>query len=69
MAYTQDDLAMARRHVAEGEERVLRQRQLVGRLEERGEPTGAGLDLLEEFEATLEQMRVHLAVMEEEIGA
>lgn len=67
MSYSQDDLAMARRHVHEGEDRVSRQRQLLGRLEERGDATGTATDLLEAFEVSLEQMRQHLVAIEEDV--
>ena len=67
MGYTPEDLAMARRHVVESEERVSQQRQLVGRLEEQGEPTGSAVRLLETFEVSLEQMREHLVAIEADL--
>ena len=53
-------IAMIRRHVAEGEKHVASQRAIVQRLRDIGADSALAEDLLEEFEATLEQHRSHL---------
>lgn len=52
-------LAMAHRHVVEGEARVARQIALVARLRQQGHDTAVAEDLLDEFEASLADMREH----------
>lgn len=53
-------MAQVRRHVADGERHVATQRAIVQRLRELGADTHLAEDLLEEFEATLAQHRMHL---------
>lgn len=62
-------LAMARRHVVEGETRVTQQTTLVARLREQGHATTMAEDLLSEFKATLADMREHLQALQIERDA
>ncbi len=63
-----EHLLMARRHAAQGKARVARQRDLLRRLEVRGQSTDLARDLLASFVATLGQMQVHLDYLEHECG-
>ena len=54
------DLAMVRRHVAEGQRHVLRQREIIDHLRELGGATNTAEDLLAEFEMTLSEHEAHL---------
>jgi hypothetical protein len=56
-----EQLDMIRRHIAEGERHVAKQRDVIERLYELGGDVGLAEDLLEEFEATLAEHRRHLA--------
>lgn len=62
-------LAMARRHVVEGDARVIRQIALIARLREQEHDTAVAEDLLAEFEAALVDMRGHLHALEAEHDA
>lgn len=65
MAEAEDaELAMARRHVAEGEVRIEAQKDLIGRLEDAGQPTELAEQLLASLEATMAQMRAHRDYLE-----
>jgi hypothetical protein len=57
------NLALAERHVLEGEERVARQRAIIQRLERDNHLQAAATarDTLQVLEATLDDMRQHLA--------
>lgn len=59
-------IEMARRHVAQGEAHVRRQREIVARLSERQLPSQEAMELLLEFEDTLQDHRASLARMEQE---
>lgn len=52
---------MASRHVAEQEERIVRQEALIERLRKAGVPLDAALRLLAEMRELLAQMRAHVA--------
>jgi hypothetical protein len=58
------DVEMARRHVAEAQRRLHRQRVLVTSLAELGHDTEVATQTLAAFEATLQIMREHLALEE-----
>lgn len=62
------ELAMARRHVQEGEERIVQQEALLARLAEQGLPTGLARDLLDTFRASLAQEIDHLRLIEAEVA-
>jgi len=69
MAYNVFDLELARRHVAEGAERVRNQQALIVRLEQGGHTTGEAetlLDLLVETQAEFER---HLTQIEADLSA
>jgi len=68
VAYTTDDLVLARRHIVEADARILRQRALIDRLADRGQPTRLAGELLENLEDTLVQMRVHLTAIAADLG-
>lgn len=62
-----DDLELARRHVAEGEERVIAQRKRLAKMIEAGSNERGVVNakrLLQAFENALAAMRDHLAVEE-----
>jgi hypothetical protein len=67
MAYTQEDLERARRHVAEGERHVVSQEEIVSRLEVQGHPTEFARELLAEFNSTLADQRRHLHLIEADL--
>ena len=64
MAERESDLAMARRHVAEGERHVYLQCRIVERLHKLGASTDLADQLLGEFEHTLRTHREHLLRIE-----
>lgn len=64
MGIFETDVEMARRHVAEAEIRLHRQRALVGALAERGLDTEMAAQTLAAFEAALQAMHEHLALEE-----
>jgi hypothetical protein len=53
-----DHLARAERHVAQGEQHILRQRELIDALQRKGDDTSLAEDLLRRFEET---QRMHIA--------
>ncbi len=57
MAYTQEDLDLVEKHVAQGERNVLQQRQILAGLSQNGYPTGEALNLLASLESTVQQLR------------
>lgn len=59
-----EDLLMARRHIAEGQMRIDRQRQLICEMELAGHPTDLAETLLRLLMETLEQMRRHRDYLE-----
>ena len=61
MTVGETELQMQVRHVAEQEGRIARQEVLIERLEKRGAPTDAALELLGQMQDLLEIMRAHLA--------
>jgi hypothetical protein len=65
--HTLDDLALATRHVADGERRIRAQRALVARLEGHGLPTGQANSLLGVFLVTLGHMQQHMRAIEEDM--
>lgn len=67
--HTQDDLALARRHVQEGEARVLRQIELMRRDQRAGIANPLSALNLEAMEVSLDLMRAHLARMEADMRA
>jgi hypothetical protein len=58
-------LDQARRHLAQAEELVLAQRELIGRMKAIGQDTSLAEKLLWTFEETLKLMQMHLAQEEE----
>jgi hypothetical protein len=70
MAYTQEDLDLVEKHVAQGEGNVQQQRQIVTGLSESGYPTGEALELLAGLERTLHHLqqrrsRIRIAVRQQ----
>ena len=61
--YTQADLDMANRHIAEGELRIVRQERLMTRLRMQSLPTKTAEDLLETFYMALAECRVRRAAI------
>jgi len=59
---------LAKRHVAEAEARIIRQREIIERLTAAGHDAGAAHNLLETMEASLKIMRVHLRQIESEMA-
>jgi len=57
MVYTQEDVDLVEKHVAQGERNVLQQRQIVTGLSESGYPTGEALELLAALERTLDYLQ------------
>jgi len=55
------ELEMAVRHVAEQEQRIVRQEALIERLRKVGAPIDRSLELLGEMKDFLETMRAHVA--------
>jgi hypothetical protein len=68
MAYTAADIQMAEHHIAQGEQHVVRQEELISRLRQRGLPTNEAENLLEEFRATLAEHRAHRDLMVSSLG-
>ncbi|HYW16721.1 MAG TPA: hypothetical protein VE891_11305 [Allosphingosinicella sp.] len=64
MAERESELAMVRRHVAEGERHVSLQRNILARLRHLGGSTVLADQLLTEFEHTLRTHREHLGRIE-----
>lgn len=63
MAYSAADLQMVDDHIAQGERHVILQHALIERLKSHGLPTNQAEDLLNQFEATLQQHRNHRHLM------
>ena len=59
MAYTQSDLDMADRHVAQGERHIVEQRERIEKLADHGHPTEEAEHLLAMFEDLLRQHVAH----------
>jgi hypothetical protein len=57
MAYTQEDVDLVEKHVAQGERNVLQQQQIVIGLSESGYPTGEALELLAALERSLHHLQ------------
>ncbi|EIM26755.1 hypothetical protein [Microvirga lotononidis] len=57
--YECEQLALANRHIAEGEERLAKQRHLVEQMAEKGQGTAEAKRMLRDFEAVLEQFYIH----------
>jgi hypothetical protein len=68
MAERESELAMVRRHVAEGERHVSLQRDIVVHLSRLGGSTILANQLLTEFEHTLDAHREHLGRIEAATG-
>lgn len=64
MAPTEEELELARSHVAEAEKAVHRQRARLDQLRRHGHPVLDAEQLLASFEETLHVMREHLTVEE-----
>jgi hypothetical protein len=61
-----EHLAIARRHLAEGEARIARQREILYDLYEHGYPTDLAADLLDAMIATMAQMEAHYEYLRRE---
>jgi hypothetical protein len=59
-------LALARRHVAEAEARIDRQRSLIADMRERGQATEVAEDLLDTLLETTRHMRQHRDYIEDQ---
>jgi hypothetical protein len=59
---------LAKRHVAEAEERIDRQRGIIATLSATGHDVSAAQDLLVTMEVSLEMMRAHLRQIESELA-
>ena len=57
MAYTQADLDMANRHIAEAERHIVRQEEIITGLRTQGADSVLAEELLAEFQATLRTHR------------
>ena len=68
MTNRESRLQQARRHVAEGEQRVLREKTFIAKLACDGHDTAAALSLLETLERTLAVMRERLAEERQALG-
>lgn len=66
--YTQADLAMAERHIAQGELHIVRQEELLTGLQARRHSTAAAEALLAMFNATLVEHRSHRDAIAVAIG-
>lgn len=64
-----DDLDLANRHVAQGEERVAQQVALIDRLKEQGLPANEAETLRVRFENTLALLREHQRQLQTEHSA
>ena len=61
MTAGETELAMAVRHVAEQEKRIVRQEVLIERLRKVGALPDAAIELLDQMQDLLETMRAHVA--------
>ena len=57
MKYTQEDLGLVEKHVAQGKKNVRQQRQIVRVLRQGGYPTGEALEILATLQAALATLR------------
>lgn len=67
--YTQADVEMADRHIAEGEQHILRQEELITRLRMQSLQTGEAEKLLAVFNSTMAEHRAHRAAIKEALRA
>jgi hypothetical protein len=67
-AQAEQHLELAKRHVAEGRQRVAKQQELVVRLEQDGHDTRNANALLSQFEETLTLQEENLDRIKQEIG-
>lgn len=63
MTFSAADLKMVDDHIAQGEQHVSRQEELIDWLKSRGHPTDLAEQLLAAFRSTLIQHRAHREVM------
>lgn len=63
MAFSAADLKMVDDHIALGKRHVRRQKELIAFLQSQGHPTAMAEELLEEFQATLDQHLAHRELM------
>jgi hypothetical protein len=69
MTYTQADLDMADRHIAQGERHVVNQERIISELSAHDQSTELAEQLLEEFRETLRQHRLHRDRIAEDLHA
>jgi hypothetical protein len=69
MKYTQEDLGLIEKHVAQGEKNVQQQRQIVRGLRKGGYPTDESLEILAALETTLQALRQRRTRIRIEISA
>ena len=67
--YTQADVDMADRHIAEGEQHIVRQEELLSRLRMQSLPTSEAEKLLAIFNATMVEHRTHRVAIIEALKA
>lgn len=68
MAYTQADLDMANRHIAEAERHIVRQEEIITDLGAKSADTNLAEELLAEFQATLRMHREDRDLIARELG-
>ena len=68
MAYTAADLITAERHIAEGEAHIVRQEELVTKLEAKGRDSTVARQLLTQFRVSLQVHRDHRDLIADELG-
>ena len=68
MAYTQADLDMANRHIAETERHIVRQEEIITDLGAKGADKNLAEELLAEFQATLRMHRGDRDLIARELG-
>jgi hypothetical protein len=69
MSYIEADRDLARRHVCEGSARVVRQRELIARMNQRGQATDGAETLLTLLEQTQGAFEEHLREIEAQLSA
>ena len=67
--YTQADVDMADRHIAEGERHIVQQEELVTRLRMQALPTEEAENLLDLFNSTMVEHHAHRAAILEALNA
>jgi hypothetical protein len=67
VAHYPEHLELARRHVAEADARIARQRVLLAELRAQGFPTELAVDLLASLMETARQMRLHYDYLRREV--